>query len=325
MKFNKGIVFSLSTIFLTCFLSNQAIAEYPEKEVKIIVNYGVGGGVDRTARSIQRFLPDDLGATVLVENHKGAGGKIGYKQYLKQKKDMYNILCAFIPALTNVGVKNPGLVDLNDLAFINVQWSDPALLVAHKDAPFNTLKEMIEEVRKNPGKYSFSIGGQGAVGYLLSNMMFKELGLKINMVPYASGGKSRAAIQGGHVQLTAAGAGTMLSIKDEIKPLALFWDKPNQEWPGAILANSVLKEYNVTIPDGAAYRFFAVSAEAKEKYPEDFKKLVAAFKKTTTENKGFSEFTDKTKVSRDWYGPEKSTEILIQAHQRFNKMLKAAK
>ncbi len=77
MKFKKGIVFSLSTIFLTCFLSNQAIAEYPEKEVKIIVNYGVGGGVDRTARSIQRFLPDDLGATVLVENHKGAGCKIG--------------------------------------------------------------------------------------------------------------------------------------------------------------------------------------------------------------------------------------------------------
>jgi len=325
MKFKKRIVLSMSFMFLACFLVSPAIADYPEKEVRIIVNYGIGGGVDRTARSIQRFLPDDLGVSVLVENHKGAGGKIGFKHYLKQKKDMYNLLVAFIPALTNVGVRNPGLVNLNDLAFINVQWSDPALLVAHKDAPFNTLKEMIEEVKKNPGKYSFSIGGKGAVGYLLTNMMFKKLGLKVNMVPYASGGKSRAAIQGGHVHLTAAGAGTMLSIKEKVKPLALFWDKPVQEWPEAILANSVLKQYNVNIPNGAAYRFFAVSAEAKKKYPVDFKKLVAAFKKTTTENKDFIEFCDKTKVGRDWNGPEKSTKILTQAHQRFDKMLKKAK
>lgn len=325
MKLERLIITLMAVAISVAMVVAPAGAEYPEKEVRIIVNYGVGGGVDRTGRSIQRFLPDALGVSVLVENHKGAGGKIGFKQYMKQKKDMYNILCAFIPALTNVGVKNPGLVNLNDLAFINVQWSDPALLVAHKDAPFNTLKEMIEEVKKNPGKYSFSIGGKGAVGYLLSDMMFKELGLKINMVPYKGGGKARAAIQGGHVQLTAAGAGTMLSIKEEVKPLALFWDKPNKEWPGAVLANSVLKEYNVQIPSGAAYRFFAVTAEAKKKYPEDFKKLVEAFKKTTTENKGFIEFCDKTKVGRAWNGPEKSTEILTQAHKRFDKILKGAK
>lgn len=324
MKLNKSILTACVVLAAASF-TVPVYAEYPEKEVKITVNYGVGGGVDRTARSIQRFLPEALGKSVLVENHKGAGGKIGYKHYLKQKKDMYNVLCAFLPSLTYVGVTNPGLVNLDDLAFINVQWSDPAIIVAHKDAPFNTLEEMIEEVKKNPGKYSFSIPGKGAAGYLLSDMMFKKLGLKVNMVPYPSGGKSRAAIQGGHVQLTGAGAGTMMSVKDVVKPLAIYWDKELPDWPGVVSANSVLKKYNVEIPNAAVYRFFAVTAEAKKNYPEEFDKLVEAFKKTTTENPDFIEFTDKGKVGRDWYGPEKTTEIITQAHQYFDKILKEAR
>ncbi len=299
-----------------------AIGKYPEKEVRIIVNYGVGGGVDLTARSIQRFLPEALGASVLVENHQGAGGKIGYKYFLKQPKDCYNILCAFIPALTTVAVKDPGLFKVEDLAYINVQWSDPGILVAHKDAPFDTLEEFIEAARKEPNKYSYSIPGKGAVGYLLTNALFKKLGLKINMVPYPSGGKARAAIQGGHVQLTSGGAGGMLTVKEVTKPLGVFWDKPVPGWPNAKPINTVLKKYGVQVADGAAYRFFAVHAEAKEKYPEDFKALVEAFRKTTTENQKFIEFCDKTKVDRDWYGPEKTTEKLTQANQEFDKIIR---
>jgi len=314
-----GILLIVCSLFV---MVAPAIGKYPEKEVRIIVNYGVGGGVDRTARSIQRFLPEALGASVLVENHKGAGGKIGYKYFLKQPKDNYNILCAFIPALTSVEAKNPGLFKMADLAYINVQWSDPGLLVAHKDAPFNTMEEFIEAARKAPNKYSFSVAGKGAVGYLLSNLMFKKLGLKINMVPYPSGGKARAAIQGGHVHLTSGGAGGMLTVKEVTKPLGLFWDKPVAGWPNAKPINPVLKKYGVQMPVGAAYRFFAVHAEAKEKYPEDFKALVEAFRKTTTENQKFIEFCNKTKVDRNWFGPEKTIEILTEADKEFQKIIK---
>jgi tripartite-type tricarboxylate transporter receptor subunit TctC len=311
----------LVIIFGFSITAVEADAKYPEKEVRIIVNYGAGGGVDRTARSVQRFLPDALGVSVLVENHKGAGGKIGYKYYLKQKKNPYNILCAFIPALTNVGIKEPGLFNPKDLAYINVQWSDPAILVARKELPFDTLEEFIEYAKKNPGKLAFSISGKGAVGYLLSDTLFKKMGLKINMVPYAGGGKARAAIQGGHVQLTAAGAGTMLTVKEIVKPLGVFWNKPVMGWPGAKPINESLKKYNVTAPVGAAYRFFAVHKETKQKYPQEFKTLVEAFKKTTTENKDFIDFSDKSMVGRDWYGPDETEKILIDAHREFEKIL----
>ena len=304
------------------FAVEDSRAQYPEKEVRIIVNYGAGGGVDRTARSIQRFLPNDLGVNVLVENHKGASGKIGYKYYLKQPKNPYNILCAFIPALTNVGVKTPGLFNISDLAFINVQWSDPAILVARKEMPFDTLEEFIEYARKNPGKLSFSMSGKGAVGYLLSDILFKTLDLKINMVPYASGGKARAAIQGGHVQLSGAGAGTMLTVKDIVKPLGVFWSKSVMGWPEARSINAQLKKYKVKVPEGAAYRFYAVHKETKDKYPAEFKTLVEAFRKTTTENKAFKAFCDKAMVGTDWYGPEETEQILTEAHKEFDRILR---
>ena len=122
--------------------------------------------------------------------------------------------------------------------------------------------------------------------------------------------------------MTSAGAGTMLTVKDFVKPLGIFWSQPVMGWPEAKPVNSTLKKYGVEMPDGAAYRFYAVHREAKEKYPQDFKKLVEAFKQTTTDNKKFIEFCDKSFVGRDWYGPEKTKEILTKVNQLFEKILK---
>ena len=83
----------------------QLMADYPEKEIKVIVNYGAGGGVDRTARSLQKFLPSQFGKSVVVENHKGAGGKIGLKKgihkidifYTQYTKNSFLELTAKLP------------------------------------------------------------------------------------------------------------------------------------------------------------------------------------------------------------------------------------
>ena len=148
------------------------------------------------------------------------------------------------------------------------------------------------------------------------------MGLKINMVPYASGGKARAAIQGGHVQLSGAGAGTMLTVKELVKPLGVFWSKPVIGWPAAAPINTGLQPYGKTIPEGAAYRFFAVHKETAAKFPEEYKILVEAFRKTTLENRNFIDFCDKAMVGRDWFGPEKTERILTEAHNQFYQILK---
>ena len=202
------ISFSAAAVLATLNTSPVQAAEFPTKAVRIIVNYGAGGGVDRTARSVQKFLPTALGQSVVVENHKGAGGKIGLKKFMAAPRDGYTILTAFAPATTVVKFKDPKIFKNSDLAIINVQWSDPVMLVARKDTGWKTLDDMVKAAKANPGKLAFASSGKGSAGPIMANILFKKLGLKIKIIPYKGGGKTRAAFKGGHVQMTAGGAYT---------------------------------------------------------------------------------------------------------------------
>ena len=151
---------TLGALMLTLTAGVQA-ADFPNKEVKVIVNYGAGGGVDRTARSMQKFLPAALGQSVIVQNHKGAGGKIGLKKFLAEPRDGYTVLTAFAPATTVVKFKNPGMFKMDDLVIINVQWTDPAIIVARKDTGWKSLDDMITAVKANPESSRLAVAERG--------------------------------------------------------------------------------------------------------------------------------------------------------------------
>ena len=124
--------------------------------------------------------------------------------------------------------------------------------------------------------------------------------------------------------MTAGGSGGMLSVKNGAVNLGMFWPSDVPEWPGSKSINSQIKKYGVEVPVAAAYRFHAVHRDVKEKYPARWKKLVSAFKATTTENKDFIAFADKARVKRDWFGPEKSQALINKVDARFTKILTEA-
>lgn len=317
-KFLIPMLAGLATAALPCVASAE---EFPTKELTIIVNYAEGGAVDRTARSIQRFLPDALGQSVVVQNHGGAGGKIGLEKYMAAPRDGYTVLTSFAPATTIVADAAPDVFQTKELAIINMQWSDPAIIVAHKDTGWTGLDEMIEAVRANPGRYSFGSSGVTSVGHLLSAILFDKLNLDVKIVPYKGGGKTRAAFKGGHVDMTAAGAGGALAIKEDAVVLGVFWPSEVEGWPDAKPLNMLLEPHGVSVPEGGAYRFHAVHADVKTNYPERFNTLVNAFEEVTTNNEGFKAFTTETKVGADWLGPDKSTELLQEVDATFRKII----
>ncbi len=228
----KGLAFAAGA-FLTALAGGAASAqEFPEKPVTILVNYGAGGGVDMTARSVQRFLPEALGQPVQVENYPGAGGKIGLIKFMEAPRDGYTVLTAFAPATTYVRSQDPSIFANDDLAIINMQWADEVVLVANKETGWTNLNDMIEAVRAEPGKYSFGSSGPGSAGPIMVKMLFEALDLDVKIVPYAGGGKTRAAIQGGHIDMTAGGNSGMVPVSDSTNILGVFWDKPVPEWPG---------------------------------------------------------------------------------------------
>lgn len=313
----------IATIIGAAFLvGTQATAQsFPERKVELLVNYGSGGSVDRMARSVQPFLPDALGAGVIVENIGGAGGKVGLGQFMEREADGYTVLTAFAPATTYVKHTTPGMFEMDDLAVINVQWIDPAVLMASTETGWTTLGEMIEAIRAAPGEYTFGSSGPGSVGPVLTEALFSSLDLDVKIVPYSGGGASRRAFLSGEVDLTAAGVQGADSVKDAAVPLALFWDETSPAWPEAPTIVTALEGYDVEAPVGGAYRFFAVKSELKEQYPERFDALVEAFRKTVQDNPGFKAAADEAGVGTLWTGPEEGQAMIERADVYFTKLL----
>ena len=305
-------------IFLCVFSGLVSAADaYPSKEIRIIVASGIGGSIDRMSRAAQKFLPDILGVSVLVENHKGAGGKIGIRHFLKQPADGHTILVFGQPALTIVQKKAPDLYQMDDFSYVNIQWVDPVILLAHKDTGWKSLDDMVEAARKEPGKYSFSLADLTSTGAIMGQLLFKKLGLDIKSVPYDSGGSARTALRGHHVDMTAGGSKGARTVADVSVPLGVFWNSTVPSWPNAPLMNDALKKYNVTVPDAGSIRFFAMHTAFKENHPDRWKIIVDAFRKMVTEDEGFKAFTDKAKIGREWHGPDGSAKIAMDAHEFF--------
>lgn len=323
-KLAVGTALTVAASVLSLAVPQSFAEEYPEKEVTILVNYGAGGGVDRTARSVQPFLPDALGAKIVVENIGGAGGKTGLKAFMEREADGYTVLTAFAPATTYGKFTSPGLFEMSDIALINVQWVDPAILLANKSTGWNSLTDMITYAKANPGKVTFGSSGKGSVGPILARTMFAKLGLDIKIVPYKGGGKTRKAFASGEVQLTAAGAGGAMSIKDKSVALGLFTETGTAPgWPDAPSINSELESFNIRVPEGGAYRFFAVHSDVKANHPERFAALVNAFEQTVTRNSEFEAAAKKSGVGTDWLGPDASQALIEEVDAQFTEILRA--
>jgi tripartite-type tricarboxylate transporter receptor subunit TctC len=182
---------------------------------------------------------------------------------------------------------------------------------------------MIEAVRAEPGKYSFGSSGPGSAGPIMFELLIEALDLDVKIVPYAGGGQTRTAIQGGHIDMTAGGNSGMVPVSDSTNMIGVFWKDRVAEWPGGMTVNEQIASLGVELPTAAAFRFHAVHREVKENYPERFDALVEAFRKTTLENEEFKAFADSVSVRREWHGPEESQAMIDEVDARFFKILQA--
>ncbi|WP_308918229.1 tripartite tricarboxylate transporter substrate binding protein [Jannaschia sp. LMIT008] len=318
---------TFATLAATVLLAAPAAAQsFPEREVTLFVNYGAGGSVDRTARSVQPFLPDALGTGVVVENVGGAGGRTGLRRFMEMDHDGHTVLVAFAPATTYGKFREPGLFEMDDLAVLNVQWIDPAILLARTDAGWDSLADMVAWARENPGELTFGSSGQGSVGTILAEAMFDALGLDVRTVPYSGGGDARRAFAAGEVQVTAAGAGGATSLADQAVPLGLFGDEGSApDWPDAPSINAELDAMGeaADVPEGGAYRFFAVHSDVRENHPDRFEALATALEEVVTSD-AFRESAAQSGVGTDWTGPIDGQALISDVDARFTAILEGA-
>jgi len=177
----------------------QGAAGYPARTVTIIVPFPPGGTTDITARQIAAALTKSLGQTFIVENKPGANGNIGSAQVARAAPDGYTLLMSGVGSnAVNHGIySNMPYDSKKDFAHVSLATTGPNVLIVNPAFPAQTLKELIEIVKKEPGKYNYGSAGNGASGHMAMELLKTLSGMKIDHVPYKGGAPALQDVMAG--------------------------------------------------------------------------------------------------------------------------------
>jgi tripartite-type tricarboxylate transporter receptor subunit TctC len=195
---------------------------WPQKPIQIIVPFAPGGIADIVARLIQPIMHDKLGESVLVVNKPGVSGSLATDYVARSKPDGYTLLLGLAaPQTLNQFIYNVDYDGLKDFVPITLINTNPMVLMVNPALPVNTVKELIDYAKANPGKLNFS-GAGGLTTY--SGEIFKHMaGIDMMHVRYRGGAPAVTAAVAGEVQVTFANYSDALPwIENKrLRPIAL--------------------------------------------------------------------------------------------------------
>jgi tripartite-type tricarboxylate transporter receptor subunit TctC len=196
-------VLALAMFSLSPALAHAA-ADFPErdKQLKIVVPFAAGGGVDAAARLLGTQSQKQLGVTVVVENKAGGSGTIGGKAVQAAPADGYTLLFS---AATHVLAKQvlsaPPYDPQTDFAPVARTGTAPLLLVVAPAKPQAKLADLLGAAKKEPDKWTAGIPAAGAPSHLATLLMAKQAQLKLSLVPYKGTQPALMDVAGGHTDL----------------------------------------------------------------------------------------------------------------------------
>ena len=181
----------------------QTADNYPNRSITMVVAFPAAGTTDILARLIGQKLTEKFKQTVVIENRPGAGGNIGTAYVAKASPDGYTIMMGTIGTQSI----NPSLYKkmpydaAKDFVPITRAAMVPNLLVVNKDAPFNTLPEMMAYEKANPGKLTYGSSGNGTTLHLSGELFNLMAGSKITHIPYKGSTPAVADLMGGQISM----------------------------------------------------------------------------------------------------------------------------
>lgn len=290
--------------------------EWPTDKITAIIPFKAGGSADNMARGLIKYWEKEIGVPIIIENREGAATQVGCTMFSKMPADGNTILIGTQLYLSANEVLKDADYSIEDFDILNFQQVDPITITVHKDSPYHTLEDLIEDIKARPGELTWGTiygGGMHLGGEILKD----KIGLDFKTVNYDGGNAFRTALLGKQVDFVIGQANGDLAIKDNCRVLAVASKKRMDIWPDSPTFDEALAPYGIkNFPVLGSARYIAVHSKLKGEHPERYQKLLDTYKKAF-DNPEYQEYlkTSGEAAVTDWYGPEESNNMNMEMHK----------
>ena len=183
-------------------LALPALADWPEKPIKIVVTFAAGGASDIVARVMADQLSKKLGQSVVVENRPGAGGSVGGLAVTQAAPDGYTLMLSNSTPISMgpFALEKQPYDPLAGFTHVALIGSAPCVVMANPQAPIKTLPDLEAQARKL-GRLDFGSGGPASIGHIYGELMKKTMGVNLQHVPYRGGAPMTTDLIAGTIPL----------------------------------------------------------------------------------------------------------------------------
>lgn len=243
--------------------------EFPDKAVDYVIPFGPGGESDISARLQQPYFKEKFGQDLVVSYKPGGGGAVGWSQLNSSDGDGYTIMginlphIVIQPATKDVGYTTDGIT--------GIYWFHytPDAIVVPADSELQSLQDLIDYAKENPGKVTMSGSGKGTANHLASIRFDEMADIKTTYVPFKGTGAAVTALLGNQVMAEWGYTTVGAQQGDKVRMLAVAMEERHPAFPDV----PTFKELGFDLV-GGAYRGIAVPESTPEELRQKWAEMI---------------------------------------------------
>jgi tripartite-type tricarboxylate transporter receptor subunit TctC len=294
-------------------------AKYPNQPIRMIVGYAPGGGSDIMGRLMADQITQAMGQRIIVENRAGAAQNVAAEYVAKAPADGYTLFMSSAALGINVSLYPKLNYDpVKDFDPVAVFATSPNLLLVHPSFPANNVREFLDALKKNPGKYNYSSSGSGSSQHLSGELLKLMTQTDITHVPYKGTSPSMTALAGGEVHFSFSNipAAQPLMEAGKIKAIAITGSKRS------LLLPDLPTMEEAGLPGFVTQTWYGLLAPAGT--PAEIIKELNAVVVKAVENPEFRARLGKLGADPIGESPEYFRKMLLEEIERWSKVVKAS-
>ncbi len=207
------LLHTVSTVILSALAVSAVADDYPNKAIRLIMPYPVGGSIDIAGRMVAQRLADNLGQAVVVDNRTGAGGIVGTETGARAAPDGYTVLMGGVGTLAlSPGLQKNLPYDPNkDFTPVTLLVTIPYVVVVQPSFKAANIRDLIALAKAKPNEINYGSGGSGSAPHLAAELFKTMADVRITHVPYKGSTPAITDTMSGQVQLTFTGIPSVMT------------------------------------------------------------------------------------------------------------------